>query len=345
MQCNLLANDLKAILSHTKGLWDELRDQRIFITGGTGFFGTWLLETLAYANDTMNLGLEAVVLSRDPDQFKQKCPHLGNHQAIQFLQGDVRDFQFISGHFSHVIHAATEASATLNLEQPLLMFDTIMEGTRRTLEFAKICGAKRFLFVSSGAVYGRQLPEVTHVTEDESCRLDTMNTRHAYGIGKYAAEHMAMLYGHSYHFEVKIARCFAFLGPHLPMNGTYAIGNFMRDALQGEPIVINGDGTPIRSYLYASDLIVWLLTILMLGKSGRPYNVGSDKDHTIAEIAQIVASHFNPRPVVQQLKKTAHNQPSERYVPDITRARTELQLQPFTDLDQAIQLTKDWHLS
>jgi dTDP-glucose 4,6-dehydratase len=345
MERNPLEYDLEGIMTKTRPLWEDLRGQRIFITGGTGFFGVWLLESLAFANETLNLGLEAVILSRNPTQFAQKCPHLAYYNAFHFLEGDVRDFKFPAGNFSHVIHAATEASATLNIEQPLTMLDTISQGTRQTLEFAKSCGAKRFLFVSSGAVYGRQPPDVTHLAETYRCQLDVMNPCNAYGLGKCMAEHMCMLYGRAYHFQVKIARCFAFVGPYLPINGTYAIGNFIRDALQGDPIVISGDGTPYRSYLYAADLVVWLLNILIKGEPERPYNVGSDQDYTLAEIAQIVADQFEPQPSIRRLKQPIPNQVPERYVPDITRARTELQLTPSIGLSRAIQLTRKWHFT
>jgi dTDP-D-glucose 4,6-dehydratase len=155
----LPASDLDHVLIHTQPLWDEMRGQRLFITGGTGFFGCWLLESLAWANAKLDLNASAVVLTRDPAAFAVKAPHLAAHPAFRFHRGDVRHFEFPDGQFPCVIHAATEASAKLNAEDPLTMFDTVVEGTRRTLEFARLHGAKRFLLASSGAVYGRQPPE------------------------------------------------------------------------------------------------------------------------------------------------------------------------------------------
>jgi dTDP-glucose 4,6-dehydratase len=162
------SQDLDHILKHTKALWEDLREKKVFVTGGTGFFGKWLLESFAWANDQLNLDAQMHVLSRNPDSFKSKHPHFAQASCIEFHQGDVRDFEFPQERFDFIIHAATDASAQLNAENPLLMVDTIVEGTRRTLEFARHCKAKRFLLTSSGAVYGKQPPDLSHVPEDYS---------------------------------------------------------------------------------------------------------------------------------------------------------------------------------
>ncbi len=251
---NQLADDLDHILTHTRNLWDELRNQRIFITGGTGFFGCWLLESFAYINEKLKLNAQAVVLTRNYESFKNKAPHLAINPAINFYNGDIRNFKFPEGYFPFIIHAATPADAKLNEENPLEMFNIIMKGTEHTLEFAKICGVKKFLMISSGAVYGRQPSNLTHVSEDFYGGPDPTNTSSAYGEGKRAAELLCILNSKKFNFDLKIARCFAFLGPYLPLGIHYAVGNFIRDGLSGGQIKVNGDGTPYRSYLYAADL-------------------------------------------------------------------------------------------
>ena len=340
---NNLAADLEHILAHTGGLWDELRGGRLFLTGGTGFFGCWLLESFLWANEGLSLDAEVVVLTRDAAGFKAKAPHLAAHDAVRLHVGDIRSFKFPAGEFSHVIHAATDASAQLNEENPLLMVDTITAGTRHALEFARVSGAKKFLFTSSGAVYGRQPSDVTHVAEDYTGAPDTMNAGAAYGEGKRLAELMCAVYKAKHGMDVKVARCFAFVGPFLPLDTHFAIGNFIRDGLAGETIRVGGDGTPRRSYLYAADLAVWLWHILMRGAACRPYNVGSDQDLSIAELAATVADVFEPKPGVHVVREAVAGAPVERYVPCVQRALDELGLRPQIDLLQAIRRTVAWH--
>lgn len=339
---NPLKADLDHILAHTRGLWDELRGRRIFITGGTGFFGCWLLESLVWANDKLGLNAKAVVLTRHPGAFAHKAPHLANHPAISFHAGDVRNFVFPEGPFSHVIHAATEASAKLNVENPLLIFDTIVEGTRRVLDFAVHAGAKKVLLTSSGAVYGRQPPEIKHIPEDYHGAPDPLDPNAAYGAGKRAAEMLCGLYAKQHGLEPKIARCFAFVGPYLPLDTHFAIGNFIRDALKGGPIQVKGDGTPYRSYLYAADLAIWLWIILLRGPVQRAYNVGAEEAMTIADVAHAVGRVFNPPVTVHITGKSVLGKIPERYVPSTRLASKDLELKPLINFATALSRTINW---
>jgi nucleoside-diphosphate-sugar epimerase len=334
---NPLAADLDHILSHTEGIWDEMRGGRILITGGTGFFGCWLLESFAWANENLKLDAKAVVVSRNPDDFVKKAPHLFTHEAISFQKGDVRDFEFPPGPFSHLIHAATESSSGLNEKNPLAVVESIVQGTRHTLDCAVARGARKILLTSSGAVYGLQPPGMSHVPEDYSGAPDPLNLSSAYGEGKRTAELLCAIYHKQHGLETKIARCFAFVGPHLPLDIHFAIGNFIGDALKGRSVEVKGDGTPYRSYLYAADLAVWLWTILFRGVPCRPYNVGSEDDRPIAKMAQTVAEIAGNCGV--RIAKRPGNQPPSRYVPSTERARSELGLQTWIGLEEAIGRT------
>jgi nucleoside-diphosphate-sugar epimerase len=340
---NPLAGDLDQVLAHTEGLWEDLRGQRVFMTGGTGFFGCWLLESLLWANDKLKLDASVVVLTRHEDAFGKKAPHLARHRAVSFHHGDVRTFDFPEGPFSYVIHAATPSGTTLTDDGLLSMFDTIVTGTRRTLEFARCAGVRRFLLTSSGAVYGQQPADLSHLSEDDFGGPDPMDVRSAYGEGKRAAETLCALYGHQHGVDATIARCFAFVGPYLPLDVHFAAGNFIRDGLKGGPIHIDGDGTPFRSYLYAADLAIWLWTILLRARPLRPYNVGAAEALTIADLANLVARTFVPPVPVETSKILSVGVAPSRYVPAVTRAETELGLRATVPVADGVRRTIAWH--
>lgn len=332
----LPAKDLDYILRQTGSLWEDLRDQRLLITGGTGFFGCWLLESFIRANQLFNLNASAVILTRHPARFEKKCPHFFKELSISFYKGDVRNFKFPQGKFDYVIHAATEVAGNLNLRDPKLMFDSIVQGTKHILDFARQAGVNTFLLISSGAVYGKQNDMVT-----EGVLFSELGDS-AYALGKREAESICAEYAMQFNLAIKIARCFAFVGPYLPLDDHFAIGNFIRDGLKQTPIIVQGDGTAYRSYLYAADLAIWLWTILLCGETMRPYNVGSDEAITIGELARRVAGHFEPAPEVR-IKQPRAQSPSEWYVPDISRVRKELGLIPGRNLDQALDATIHWY--
>ena len=344
MSGNRLAGDLDHVLEATRELWEDLRRERIFITGGTGFFGCWLLESFAWANARLGLNASALVLTRNVENFRIKAPALAADPAIKFHIGDVRSFEYPVGGFSHIIHAATDSSGDIYTVNPLGGFDTIVEGTRHTLEFARKCDARKFLLTSSGAVYGKQPPEIAHVPEEYPGAPDPADPGSAYGEGKRSAETLCSLYSRQYGIQTKVARCFAFLGPYLPLNAHFAVGNFMRDGLNGGPIVVKGDGTPHRSYLYAADLAIWLWTILFRGDSCRAYNVGSESVCDIATLAQVVKDIVCPGGSIIISQEPQPGHPSERYVPSTLRARQELGLQDQVGLEDGIRRMVQWNL-
>ncbi len=330
--------DLDHVLAHTESLWREMAGASLFITGGTGFFGLWLLESLAWANERLKVDVRATVLSRDPAAFSRRAPHLAGCGAMTIHAGDVRDFDFPSTRFTHVIHAAFDSGRAI--ADPLAAFDTLTAGTRRVLEFAAMQPLQRMLFVSSGAVYGPQPKSLDYLAESCPGGPDPLAPASAYAEGKRVGEFLCGLAAGN-GLPVSIARCFAFMGPGLPTDGHFAAGNFLRDAHMGREIVVQGDGTPLRSYLHAADLAVWLWTVLLRGKPGRAYNVGSDQAISIGDLARLIAAQSPHRPTVRVLGKNDGG-PPERYVPDIGRARSELGLEPRISLEQGIRRTLGW---
>jgi dTDP-glucose 4,6-dehydratase len=339
----LPTDDLDHILNETRVLWEEMRDKRIFITGGTGFFGCWLLESFSYINQRLDLNARATVLTRDPAAFAMKCPHLAADPAVAFLMGDVRSFPFPDGEFQYVIHAATESGSRQAADQPLEMLTTIVDGTARALGFAQTHGTRKFLLTSSGAVYGKQPASLTHVPEDYLGGPDPLDPGSVYAEGKRISEQMCALMSMHHPIEIKIARCFAFVGPHLPLSAHFAIGNFIGDVLAGRSIRISGDGTPRRSYLYASDLAVWLWTMLFRSPHLVPVNVGSAHDLSIVELAHVVAQTLDASTEIHVAKEAVPGASVARYVPSVDRARDLLDLRGSVDLQEAIRRTASWY--
>ena len=174
---------------------------------------------------------------------------------VSYVDGDVRDFVLHDTGFDYVIHAATTSCSIIPDTE---MESVVIDGTRRVLEFAgRNSNLLKLLYVSSGAVYGSGYQ--TRVEETQPCRPEDV-----YGRSKHIAEAMCREAG----VPCTIARCFTFLGEYLPLDAHFAVGNFIKNCMDGEDIVIRSDGTPVRTYMYASDLAAWLVGILV-GGTGR----------------------------------------------------------------------------
>ena len=344
----LFRSDLDSILAATGPYWQQMRGQRLFLTGGTGFFGKWLVESFLHANRELALGAGITVLSRDPAAFAKAAPWLIGDPALKLVPGDIRTFSSPPGEFPFLIHAATEASAALVEADPAEMLSTQVAGTARLFQFAAEARTRKLLLTSSGAVYGRQLATLPHVGEDYAGAPDPTQSASVYGEGKRVAELMGALAvrageASGQAMEVKIARCFAFVGPHLPLDSHFAAGNFLLAALRNEPIRIAGDGTPLRSYLYAADLATWLWIMLFSAPSMRAFNVGAESAVSIRQLAEQVAILASPALPIEIARTPKHGEPPAQYVPSTARARAELGVRESVSLPEALERTLRWH--
>lgn len=337
----LVARQIDRVIDRGGALWQELHGRPILLTGGTGFFGRWLLESLVRAQARFGFDLDIAVLTRDPRAFRAKAPHLASSPHVRLHQGDVRSFDAPRSPFAYVVHgAATSAQATFDGEDPLSKFETAFDGTRRVLEAAVAGGKARVLMLGSGSVYGGLSQAVGAVPESYLGAPLTLDTDAGLGHGKRAAEFLCACYADRYDLSVTIARCFSFVGAYLPLKIHYAVGNFIQNALDEDAITVRGDGTQVRSYLFAGDLVVWLLTLLLRGQPRQIYNVGSDQAIALGDLAHLVRDVVAPDKPVRILGQPGSG-PRSAYVPDITRARRDLGLDVWTPLDEAIRQTAD----
>ena len=334
-----LAADLDAVVERTRADWETALDGRLLITGGTGFVGTWLLETLLWARRRLGVRAEAFVVCRHPERFAARAPRIAEDPAVSLVRGDVCVLSPPPGAFDCVIHAAAEASTQQAVDRPEELADTIVAGTARVLEIAAAASVSRFLYLSSGAVYGHTAPGQDAMTEEQYAQATAGGEHMTYMRAKRAAEtQCAAASGAG--MEVVVARGFSFVGPCLPLDAHFAIGNFIRDGLQGGPIVVRGDGRAVRSYLYAADMAAWLWALLARGRGGRAYNVGSERGVSVAVLAATTAACFaGGRQVVIEGRTSAPT----HYVPSTRRAREELGLEETVTLEDAIGRTIAWH--
>ena len=306
MSDNPLQDDLDSAIEILRPIADELLGARIFMTGGTGFVGCWLMETFAAMNEQLNLDAEMLVSTRRTYPMFGDFPNITDRHRISFCA----DSHALEKRFTHIIHAA-----------PC--------DIQNYVDIIARSGVRSMLLTSSGAVYGPKYGDDTVLNETlpESPATD-------YGKMKVMDERIARELGEKFGFQTKIARMFAFVGPYLPLDRNFAIGNFIADKLAGRQCRLTGDGTPVRSYLYAMDMAVWLWEILIRGRSGRPYNVGSKSPISISQLAAKID---------ERLCDPIKDIVPEWYVPAAYRARYELDLEQWTPLGAAIEKTLAWH--
>lgn len=324
------------MLAHTAHLWREIAGARLFITGGSGFWGVWLLEAVAGANDALGVAVTASILSRQPARVAATIPRLFARSEFDWLTGDSAAFAFPKGRHDYVFHFATPSAGELGAGDAALAMRTLA-GTQRVLKFARHCGARRLLLASSGAVYGHLPEDACDLVEDCRYAPNPVVVASAYGETKRMSELLCTL---TPQLECVIARGFAFVGPHLPLTDKFAVGSFLSDALAGGPIRVRSDGRPLRGYLYAADLVIWLLTILLRGRANRPYNVGSDDAVSLAELASEVAKAAGG--VALEVALPPGSGPAGSYLPDLGRARGELGLRVWISRQDAIARTLAW---
>jgi nucleoside-diphosphate-sugar epimerase len=326
--------------------WEALRGARVLVTGGTGFVGAWLADTLLGADDRLGLGVRLHLLTRSPQAVAARLPWLAADRRVDLLAGDVVDCAWPDTAVTHVIAGAASADAAVNARDPQGSHRTIVEGTRRTLEASLAYNDPRILVVSSGAVYGAIASGQPAREDDPLPAFPTAPGYHSAKRGAEAAATSAAERGQA----VTIARLFAFVGPYLPADKHFAVGNFVADAARGGPIVVRGDGTPVRSYLYGADMAFWLWTILVAGRRGEAYNVGSRRALRVSEVATLVARAVDPPASVEirgASSGSAGPAPTggggEWYVPSTAKALEELGLREWTTLEEGIAKMLDWH--
>lgn len=337
---NFNIDDLEFIDKNLGTDIERFRGSSILITGSTGFIGKGLLETFLWLDEIYALGLKITSISRDPGSFFLKYPHFKKSTKFRLLKGNIKEkiSDLDIGSIDYVIHAATDV---IRKSVALDVFNSCIEGTRNVIDLAKLRGCKSFLLVSSGAVYGQQPADISSLSESYIGGIDLSSPKSAYALGKQASEWI-LHQNASETMEVKVIRGFAFTGPYLPLDQHFAIGNFIGAALQNRSINILGDGTSLRTYLYSAELCLWMLKVLLKGKSQEVWNIGGEQEVSIAELAFLVKDVLNSRSNISIIGKPTGR--IEKYIPSINKIALDLGLFPSVDIKNAIVKTANWNL-
>ncbi len=330
---NLIADTLRSDVA-------KLRNKKIFLTGATGFIGKNLLESILWIGEKYNFNVEIFSISRNPEIFFNQFPHFKNHKQFKLFKGDIcEDFNLLPiDKIDITIHAATDV---VNQNSPIDVLNVCVQGTLNVLNFSKRMGCKNFLLLSSGAVYGESIENIKSFHESHLGGVDLVSPKSAYALGKQLSEWLTYQFGND-SMLVKVARCFAFVGPYLPTDKHFAIGNFIKSAISNKDIEIKGDGKPLRTYLYTSDLCIWLLKILLSGPSKSIYNVGGNEVLSIRELANNIKKELNPKIQINVHQLSSGN--NNFYIPNVDKISNQLGLNPTVSIRDAIIKTANWNI-
>lgn len=339
----LVREDAEAVLNGRLEPLAPLRGAQVFISGGTGFLGAWLLELAAVLNERHGFGLQLTVHSRHARDFAKKWPHLGQYSWVTFQDGDIRYLAELPRDTTHMVHAAALTDRRLFASEPTAVAEVNASGTLRVIRACSLLeNLEKFVFLSSGLVYGGQPWLKERVDEDDAGILRCNDVQSIYAESKRMAE----LFVHAAESEIKLPavtlRPFAFVGPYQSLELPWAVTDFIRDSFKGGPIRVMGDGATIRSLMYGSDFAYAVWAALANGKPRSIYNVGSPEAVDLMSLAKLITHFFTPVPEIRTgLGQSGHDR--NRLVPATDRISRDLGVTTTVPLQDSVRKAIEWN--
>lgn len=289
LQNEVYKDDLRNALKGTVNV-KKLYKKRILITGATGLIGSFAADVLLYANRTENAGIEIYLLARDEKRLKERFISSLDEKRLHFVIQDVVNPLKLDVAVDYIIHAAGDGFPAAFREHPVETMTPALLGTYQLLQYAKKNVLQKFLFISSGEVYGKSLSAEQAFTEQECGYLDSMSVRSCYPMAKRCAETLCVSFGEQYHIPVVIVRPSHTYGICTSIHDNRATVQFLDAAVAGKSIILYSEGKQMRSYTYVTDCVSGLFTILLNGTNGEAYNIANAASKvTIAGFAHILA--------------------------------------------------------
>jgi dTDP-glucose 4,6-dehydratase len=313
-----------------------LKNSEILVTGGTGFFGKWIVEIVTYLNDELSFNIKLYLVARNNSSYVNAI--IENRNDIFFIKNDVRNLREIPSNIEYIIHAAANPDNSIHMSNPIEVMDTISQGTKQVLDIALgLDNIKKILNISSGQVYGKLSSNM--ISETNIGMLNTNSINSIYPEAKRYSETLSIAYKSLYKLPVVQVRPFSFIGPHMGLEKPWAINNFIKDAIKFKKIKILGNGKPIRSYMYPTDMSWWLLNMLVDSKNGVAYNLGSPEAISLEDLALKIKAKIGLDVNIEILNM---NEESSVFVPDDSLVKDKLDLDIKVRIDEALDKTIDW---
>ena len=311
--------------------------ERVFVTGGAGFIGSHLCESL------LSQGREIRVLDNfndfyDPAIKRQNAAELAQHDSFALLEGDIRDKAFLDTVFAKdidvVVHLAAMAGVRPSIQDPQLYNDVNIIGTTNLLECCKERGINRFVFGSSSSVYGVN----SKVPFSEADNI--AKTISPYAATKLANEAMCYTYHHLYGMSIAALRFFTVYGPR--QRPEMAIHKFMRLIYEGQELEMYGDGTSQRDYTYVADIVQGIVSSMKLDCGFEVFNLGNSRTITLKELIEKIQEAIGKKANI----KTVPDQPGDVPITyaDITKSKDMLGYQPDYPLERGLKNMAEWFL-
>lgn len=346
MTHKIIEEDFAAV---ARALGEEVKSfegKHVLITGGSGFLGSHMVGFLHFLNSRI-LRKPCRVLSLDNYITGSRAGLLGEFSDgnIRYAEVDVSQALNVLDNFDFIIHAAGIASPAYYRKFPLETIDAAVMGTRNLLEYARRSRAASFLFFSSSEIYGYPAPEFIPTPEHYRGNVSCTGPRACYDESKRLAETLCVTYRHLYGTPVKIVRPFNVYGPGIKQNDYRVVPAFIAASMAGGPLPVHGQGDQTRTFCYISDAIAGFLKVLLSGKDGEPYNVGTDKEEiTMTDLAAAVLRASGGVAPVRHIDypETYPGDEPRRRCPDLEKIKRELGFQPEVDLKIGLERTIQW---
>lgn len=288
---SIVKQDIKRIASSNLN-WDKLNGKTVFITGATGFIGSFIIYSLMQRVIDNSADISVLAMVRNGEKAKAKFADYMHLGKIKFVVGDVTQPVNTDEKCDYIIHCASNAAPDMYASDPVGTMQINFFGTSNLLDYAKKCNVEKFLYVSTIEVYGKT-ENLETIGEEDFGFISSSNVRSCYPESKKCCENLTVCYGKQYDIDVSIGRLSYIYGAGMSKTDSKVCALFARKVAAGEDIVLKSTGEQLRSYTYVSDAITALLTVLLDGKNGEAYNIASSTSRiTIADMAKKYCSLF-----------------------------------------------------